>query len=310
MSILRSDRNFYDYHISDIVLFNLKERLSYGLLELGAYTVVDEDESSTYRTLNKVHDRSLGGTGKVYEGVGASWVWQDDVTVPSGYPAIFQPSGVYVNSVFYPTASTSGTYAHYIDYRNGRVIFNSAVTSGTVECNYVANDVAFYMHDEKEWKTFISLADQNYSEIGSISPSGIASVLKSHRVHLPCVFLETVNKDHEALQLGGGEQSVFEIRYHILADNPFLRKTIGDIIDDQIQKVFPIYDIKDAPFPLDYKGRINDDALTYLELADSSSPYFMDKAMIVSSSVNYTTRINDLYIGRVRQKLKMDRYGF
>ena len=60
----------------------------------------------------------------------------------SGVAAPIVNSGIIVDGIFYATASTTGTFARIIDFPDGRVIFNAALSgSPTVEANFSYKEV-------------------------------------------------------------------------------------------------------------------------------------------------------------------------
>jgi hypothetical protein len=308
MSVLKGSKNFYSYEASDTLAYNLKNWLEYGLVEMGAYTPVKFSlATSGYTNLKNVYDERYGGSNRVYEGLGPSWVWESGISPIGTSINPFQVSGVYVNNTFYPSSTTSGSYAHTVDYERGRIIFASGV-SATVKCEYTFRDISVYLSDTPQWKEIITQYLDKYDTLDTSSPSGMASVLKENRVWLPCVVIEVQDRTNSALQLGGGEINTYAVFYHVFSDNAFSAKRLIDTINNQYEKTLTLFDINSAPFPLSYEGSISSGALTYPEVSSRSSPYFWTYGAIISSRGGSMGNLSDVYTGTVVQSIEVARY--
>ncbi|HAI19830.1 MAG TPA: hypothetical protein DCM10_18510, partial [Xanthomarina gelatinilytica] len=122
----------------------LVEYFDWALLDVGNYFNVTLGEISPeghdYSKLRLSSDPNYTN-GQVWEGFRKNWVWQSGVShTPSpmvGDDAVNPGiSGIYVNNQFEPSSGV-GQYAHYVDYYNGRVIFDSAIsTTSKVQVEY------------------------------------------------------------------------------------------------------------------------------------------------------------------------------
>src|SRR5688572_15244515 len=255
MPVLKGSKNFYDYSVTDSLAENLRSMIDYGFVEAGAYTRVtfDSTEASGHTRLYRTTDPRYGDD-RVFEGLGPSWVWESGISPVAGGLAPFPVSGVYVNDIFYPV-STSGDYSHIVDYRHGRVIFDSDIsTSDIITCEYTCREVGVYNADSREWKTIIDEYVPKLSELETLSPSGMAQHLKENRVWLPSIFIEVEDRDNSPLQLGGGEVNEFVVSYHVFSDRAFSARKIADILNDQYQTRIDLYDVNTAPKPYKYNG--------------------------------------------------------
>ncbi|TXT66132.1 MAG: hypothetical protein BAJALOKI3v1_50132 [Promethearchaeota archaeon] len=307
MAVLKGTNEFYDYDLNDMLAYNIKTWLEYGLLEDGAYTNITFDSPvSGYTYLQKTFDPRYGGDGRVYEGLGASWVWESGITTKSTIDNPISISGIYIDSVFYPT-STTGTNAFNIDYANGRVIFDNTVT-GTVQCEYTLRDIEIYLADSPQWKTITDRYFERYNTIGTSQPSGLADTLKEDRVWLPSVYVEVRDRTNEGLQLGGGEYNNCQLFYHIFSDRPFAANKLSDILNNQFQKRLKLFNTNTIPFPLNYNGTLSSGALTYPDLSDRNGNYFWTYAYIENSAGGPIDNIFGLYRAEVRQTFVISRY--
>ena len=135
---LKGFDSVFDATLNNELQDNIVEFLDWALLEKGNYFNVDLGETSPnghdYSRLRLSSDDNFTA-GQVWEGFRENWVWQSGVSY-SPAPIVgadnINPgiSGVYVDSTFYPS-DTTGIYAHYIDYYNGRVVFDAAIPTGT-----------------------------------------------------------------------------------------------------------------------------------------------------------------------------------
>ncbi len=309
MSTLKGNKNFYEYEGSDILAGNLKEFFQYGFTEMGAYTAIKFNlATSGYTNLKRVYDDRYGGFGRVYEGLGPSWVWESGISPIGMSISPFQVSGVYVNNTFYPV-NTSGSHSFVVDYSHGRVIFSSGLIEPTsVKCEYTMRDIAIYMSDSPQWKTMVEEISDRYDELEDLAPSGISTILKEKRVWLPCVIIDVKDRTNKGLQLGGGEYSDYLVFYHVFSDKAFSNKRLADTISNQFQKVLTLYDINQSPQPLRFDGSIANGAQTYPQLANRNGAYFWTFAQIMNTNGGPVDNIFDLYRSECRHSIEVARY--
>jgi hypothetical protein len=308
MSVFKINSDFYKYGVSDILLQNIKSWVSYGFLQLGAYTPITFDSpASGYTNLKRSYDNAFGGSGRVFEGLGGEWVWENVVQHPDDIDPPFQVSGVFVNSTFLPL-DTVGASGYKVDYQNGRVIFNSALASSSqVKCEYTLRDIATYDTDSKEWKTITKDYFERFATLDVHQPSGIASILRDRRVWLPCVAIEVRDRKNDGFQLGGGILSEFSVFYHIFADNSFSNKKIVDILADQQDKVLNLYDVNTAPFSLNFDGTLPSGIATYPVLSNREGAYFNMYARIDQAVGKPVILRSDVHRGEARHSIVVQR---
>lgn len=303
MGILRGQTSFWDnYEVLDIVEHNVINFLSYGLLELGAFTNVEFGSSiSGYTNLQRVYDPRYG-YNKVWETFGPSLIWQSGLATVNNIQPI-NISGLYLNNTFIPKNHV-GPNSYTIDYARGRVIFD-APQSGTVRMEYSFPDVAVYSQSSPQWQ---NLVNGEYEDLENDSPSGLASVIKNNRLWMPSVFVRTADRTNSALQLGGGERNEIGIYYYVFSDKAFAAKKLCDIINNQQFKELTLYNINNIIPPLNYDGSLASGAKTYPQLADRHSPYFWTYGFIEVSRGGLVGEYIDLYRGELLQKMVVDRY--
>jgi hypothetical protein len=311
MPVFKGTKSFYEYEVSDALAYNVKTWLDHGLLETGAFTIVSFSNVATsgLTNLQRVQDERYGGTGRVYEGMG-NWVWEPNIAVvQDNLPQPLVASGVRVNNVFYPTTTTSGTYAHKIDFRDGRVIFNTALPANAqVKCEYTFRDVATYLVDDPQWRTIIEGYTEKFEKLGSVSPSGMAQYLKDERVWLPAVVIEVGDRTNTALQLGGGDINTFDVNYHIFSDKSFSNRRLCDLLNNQFETTLPLFNLKTVPFPYTYEGTVASGALTYPTMSDRNGPYFWDFAFIAATDGGPRTSATNVYRAEISHTISVDRH--
>jgi hypothetical protein len=130
-------------NLSNNLLWGTMDFLQWGFLQVGGFQNI---------TVNPAISGALGGdrfrlrpsndpsyeSGQVWEGFRNDWVWESGFSVDSISP--IRVSGVWVDGSFY--GSGDATYSHYVDYPNGRVVFDTAVgTTSTVQASFTHRTV-------------------------------------------------------------------------------------------------------------------------------------------------------------------------
>ena len=290
---------------------NLKWYMDWGLLNIGGWTDVNRPTSGAwggdYSSLRAVQDPSYTN-GQVWESARKDWVWEtgqlyeDDGTPYSG----IQISGAYINDTFYSTGDA--TYGHYIDYPNGRVVFNTAIpTTASVEVDYSYRNVQVYIADQAPWwdeVQFDSLRvdDSSYSVAGS----GAWGVLANHRVQLPAVIIEAVpRRRFTPYQLGDTSQFVRQdVLFHIVAENRWWRNQLVDIVSFQKDESIWLYNSNtlalSGAFPLDYRGMKVGAPLNYNDVVTNTNYRYLRSRMIDMSVTEMQSYNSRLHEGTVR----------
>lgn len=252
---------------------NLTSWIRHSLLEIGDYFNVYISSSGAYGG-NQSHLRlseAPGYTkGRVWEGFRKDWIWESGVEKTPSPIAI---SGVWVNGTFYPT-STSGAFAHKIDYTNGRVIFTTAIAStSTVKCEH---SFRFYHVSDAEAPWFRKLQLNSFrldDKQFHTYASGIWSIPPQNRLQLPAVVVDAVPQ--VVFQAGRGIGSLDRevdqvVDFHIIAENKFDRDNFHDILIAQWQKTILLFDKnlmeEQNGFPLNNDGTLSSNPKTYPQL--------------------------------------------
>jgi hypothetical protein len=290
---------------------NIVEFLDWALLEKGNYQSVSINEvspnGSDYSKL-KLSSNPNYAIGKAWEGFRQNWVWQSGVSYSPAptvgtnktIPGI---SGVYVNNTFY-SSSTTGVYAHKVDYFNGRVIFNSPIPTGSkVQAEYSYKYINVIYANSLPWLREVQYRTSDVPAGFNTPDKGDFSIPAEMRVQLPAIAVEIVPKrTFVGYQLGGGQFVGTDVLFHCLAEDEFTRNKLVDIISLQNDKTIYLFNsntiASSGAFPLDYLGTPVSGALQYPDLIDK---YFRGSLRLKNAMVQGMDLINtNFYAGIVR----------
>ena len=184
-----SDGGFGGFELTDQLNYNIKWFLDWNFLNHGAYGIYEYNSSSWYdddeSKLHPVSDERYE-QGRVWEGVGRSWVWESGVSLSSGAVDPFRVSGVYIDGDFY-SINSSGINRHHVDYLNGRIIFDEPKSADDdIRAEYVRRSVHVGFADSSEFRVMMLNAVEEFWT--DSLPSGTTS--REHQIWLPSIFSE------------------------------------------------------------------------------------------------------------------------
>jgi hypothetical protein len=301
-----------DSTLTNDITENLISYLDYNLLQMGNFESVSVPATGVYGGLDSrlrpVPDPRFA-TGRVWATFHPNLVWESGVgaytSTDSAYPGV---SGVYVNSVFYPSSGV-GTYAHYIDHINGRVVFDTPVAStGIVECAYSYKYCTVQRANGLPW--FKQIQENVRSDGDFVGQSGLYEILPEDRVVLPLIGIELGGRSLTPYQLGGGQIVITSFYCHCIAEDSYTRDALVDAVTYQAKASFHMYDlneINDADaFPLDYRGVPNSGALTYPNLVTN---YGGRTVYISDATLDSVYTLGQLSVGTVKITTSVIHYG-
>jgi hypothetical protein len=310
---LKGFDNIHDYGITNNIQDSLVEFFDWALLEKANYFNVTKGElSPNGQDMSRLRPVVSGAfpAGKVWEGFRSNWVWQSGISV-SGYdaplvgtnPDMPGISGVYVNNTFYPS-STSGTFAHRVDYFGGKVIFNNPIPSGSnVQAEFSYKHINVVYADNVPWLREIQQRTKFPSSQFQDNSNGPWAVSNESRLQLPCIAIEVVpTRRFKPYQIGGGQWIYTDVIFHCIAEDGGTRNVLIDIVSMQNSRnIFSIDgDRLDAEkkFPIDKYGSPVPSALLYPELINN---YGAGRFRLVEAKVeNMEMLQGDLFGGVVR----------
>ena len=266
-------------NLSNNLLLGVQDFLGWGFLNVGAFQNISRspavsgsysDKHSRYRL--RASDDPSYEAGQVWEGFRNDWVWESGFKHENIKP--IQVSGVWIGDYFY--SPTDASYSHYVDYPNGRIVFDYAIPpSKKVEANFTHRTVGITLSSEKFVQELMyDSFDVEDLDSYLISSSGTRNQLGQRRLQLPIVALELVqSRKSQGYQLGGGRIVKNDILFHVFADNEFEKNNIRDAIVNQDEKVIYLPDRglmktnKKYPLQLDSLGSPVKNSKSYADLA-------------------------------------------
>ena len=279
-------KGFTDIHsstLSNDIQDGLVEYLDWALLDKGNFFNVTLGEvspnGSDYSKLRLSSNDSYS-SGQVWEGFRKNWVWQSGITVDgmdsplvSSDPNHLGVSGVYVNDTFQPSSGV-GEYAHRIDHFHGRVIFDSAIPTGSkVQATFSYKHINIVYANSVPWLREIQTSTlQPNSNFNEVSKGGW-DIPPETRLQLPAIAVEIVpTRRFKGYQLGGGQWVFSDVIFHCIAEDEYTRNQMVDIISLQNDKTINLFNSNvinsSGDFPLDYNGSPVPSALRYPDLIE------------------------------------------
>ena len=280
MGYLNKIKNMGDSTVSSLIQDNLIEFYDWGMLDAGGFFNISIPTSGQFggdkHKLRLVDDPRYI-SGQVWEGFRSNWVWQSGLSCETQpktltrlkpdpvYPnSLHTPgiSGVFIDGGFQP-ASGVGIYKHHIDYPNGRVVFDSAISTAstvTAEFSYKWTKVTRASEDffrEVQYRS--ERADGDFT----LEASGDWSQLAETRLQLPSIAVEVVkNRSFAPHSLGSLTHYVnTDDLFHVLTEDDYERDKLLDVISFQEEKVQPMFDsdriARSGVLPLDYRGMVD-----------------------------------------------------
>jgi hypothetical protein len=268
-------------HIGDSALLeqiehNIISFFDWGCLQIGGfynYTIPSSGHyGGDFTNLRLVKDRNYND-GQVWESARSNWIWE------SGVQYNYQPiaiSGIYVNNTFYPT-SESGVYSYHINYPEGRIVFDTAIsTSSSVKLEYSNKQISWLPSNTPYFRELLYESFRVDDSSYNTAASGMWSVLSQNRIQLPAVIVEAIpRRTFTPMNIGSLHQSVTnDVLFHIFAEESFSRNQLVDIITLQADKTIYLYDLArmeaEQAFPLNYLGDKTNNPKTYPQLVAAS----------------------------------------
>lgn len=283
----------------------------WSMLDVGGYRNISSSGASGLYGGNMANLRSVTdpnySDGQVWESMRSNWVWESGINRTGVQPTV--ASGVYVTGVFYPTASTTGTYAHKINFPLGRIVFNNPISTGlAIKASYSYREVNF-VQSKEIWFTellYNSLNVQRTDFLASPGQGGAYEHLSQARRQMPAVGVELVNRRGSTpYEIGSLVQTVHQdVLFYILAENETDRNQISDILTGQNDKSLLLPDIAKMkadnryPLDLDYAGSMVANPLCYPKIV---TDFGTTLVRISNTSAQTMDTINSwLYRGVVR----------
>lgn len=308
---LKGFNTVFDATLNNEIQDGLVEYFDWALLEKGNYFNVTRGELSPsgqdYSRL-RLSSNDNYSLGKVWEGFRKNWIWQSGISFSpapivgtnNAKPGI---SGVYVNDVFYPS-TTSGAYAHYVDYTNGKIVFDNAIPSGSkVQAEHSYKWINIVYADAVPWLNEVQSKTLEPGSTFLQKDKGTYNIPPEARLQLPAIAIELVpSRTFKSYQLGGGQWVYTDVLFHCIAEDEYTRNKLVDIVSLQSDKNIELFNSNlintSGAFPIDYRGTPVSGALRYPDLVDKFNGGLLRITNVNVQQMNMIN--NNLYGGVVR----------
>ena len=205
-------------------------------------------------------------TGRAWEGIRSDWVWESGIDYGTQPISI---SGIFVNNTYYPNTS-NGVSGYKILYPEGKIVFNNPIaTTSAVKCAHSYRNVRISSSDTNWFQQLhfnsFSGDDIQFSQKGS----GVWDTLAMNRIQLPAIVLESLPAvSMKPYELGSINRTHYQdVFMHVVAETPWDRKQLHDIITNQYQKRIMLINKKklltENKYPLSFDGTIAPSGISY-----------------------------------------------
>ena len=298
--------NVQDSTLSNILLDNFIALYDWGFLDRGQFYNIEIPESGIYggdrHKLRPAEDPNYSD-GQVWEGYRQNWVWESGISATTEQPISI--SGVFVDNTFYATGNVTKPF--YIDYPNGRVVFDTAITStSTVQLEYSHKWVQVVPAQGVPWFRQIQQRSFRNEEDFQVSSSGGWVQLGQTRIQLPAVAIEVVPaRSMQGYQLGGGQWINSDLVFYVISENHWECTNLMDSIlyqNDRTVHLFnPTAVAISGVFPFNYRNELNENAIPSGLYPNMIDDFYYNRCWISESRGNEISQLSpDLYVGSTR----------
>jgi hypothetical protein len=208
------------------------------------------------------------------------WVYDKSIASAKAVPSISGDGG----------ALTAGESGMIVDYENGRVLFNSSVsTSANISGGYSVKNFNTYVSNQNEESLIIEgkykLNARYTRELTYVQP---------YEEVVPAVFLSTTTTTNEPFAFGGTDNTITQINAVAFAENTYQLDGILSIFADSSKEVF-----KNIPYtgaPLDEFGDVKSSYSTGYDYNNVANNYPTDICFIQNTTVSKISDRMDKFI--------------
>lgn len=263
---------------------NMELWLNHIFIQDGFYNNISVGEVDYYGNdlslmTNTVEDPTFSIPGQTWQSSFKEWVHESGVSsTDNTYPSPLIASGVWVDGTFYPRYSYmpgyNATYAHTIDFRNGRIIFDTPIsTSSTVQASFSYKDISVDFADEFEAENRPLLVETSLKD--NPWQTGVERYPSYNARTLPLVLIDMRSSDSQGYELGNGTE-ILNMRgfLHIWSRDNFMKDMIEDSILERQRSVIAGINFNSTPFPLDSLGDKNLSYTSFSTYSNVWSPNF------------------------------------
>ena len=239
------------------LLINLKMLFDSTFLRDGHYTNVAQGDIVAGTDVSLLIKDTTESGMSVWQSPYQEWVYESGITLNdapfiSGLPQPTRATGVYINGVYTEQSAGISGLNFYIDYINGRVIFDSDIPDDSViQADYAYRHFRMdifnkYTIPDIQYYTDHELKDNPWSNGNVEYPTGAERVGA-----IPAVFIEVGESDNQVYELGNRSRIKTQMMdCHVYTQNDAERDVAMDLLDSRWHIHMPFIDFNYAPLPL------------------------------------------------------------
>lgn len=192
------------------------------------FLMVKGEAYKTYTTkLYNYTDDRLGGSKVVYGAPYKQWVYDQSITGAT------IPTGFTIDGVSVPT----GTSGMQVDFDNGRIIFDSGVSTGlNITGTYSVKEINSYITDQPEDNLII---ENKYITNSRFTVT--EDYIKPYNPVTPCIFASIEDMDNTPFAFGGEDETLARVKAVAFCENLYqldgLLSVFADSFNECLTKI-------------------------------------------------------------------------
>jgi hypothetical protein len=297
-----------DASLSEVLMENFVGFYDWGLLDAGQYYNIHAPQSGIYggeRHKLRIVDDPNYNSGQIWEAYRQNWVWEGSGNIDGTIEQPIDISGVYVDNSFYATGNVTKPF--YIDHTNGRVVFDSSVSStSSVHLEYSHKSVQVVPSQGIPWFRQIQQGSFRSDDGFQVAASGGWAQLGQTRIQLPALAVEVVPATSlKPYALGGGQWVHSDVLFYVIAENHWECTNLMDIVVMQNDRTLNLFDPTEVglsgAFPFNYRNELVGHANPSGLYPNLVANYNYSKCWVFDSRGAGITQLTpELYIGTAR----------
>ena len=275
------------YRLSSQLRFNIKNHLDRLFIQNGLYFTV---ASGQFDVSGERADVLRRVNGRLYESHVNEWIYENDASGIAPYNA-FVASGIYIDNTFHPKGS--GIYKPRIDYRNGRVFFDSNVPStASVYATFSYKHIDIGFPDTRRVSQIFSTVKDSIDFTQNSYPSGFQE-------QLPIVVIDVQKRISRPFSLGGGKTHDTLVVLHVVSNTSTEVEQIVDILtESSFNKTIIGVDFNKTPQIFTQLGDLSNSYKNYTQL-QGNLLYRFTNLFIQNAQLIKIEEIRGVWIARV-----------
>lgn len=279
-------KSLSDYSLIAQVEENLHAYLNHGFLSIGGFVNCISGTGLYKQVDTKVTEAPVVGytKGTVWETNHKDWVYETGISYNGSYPT--PVTGIYVNNIFLPSPTGSGSYGYSLNYPNGQITFKKSIPpTSNIRLNYSYKKVQVYKASTINWW-------------GEFKSAVYSDLPNEYAIHTPAIIIEPAPRT-QMIPYQLGDRSFFtdqDFLLYIFGESIVESNNIADIIRFQKERTLLTYDInkviKSGVYPINFDGSINNSGQSYGSLlVNHSGPQLFLKNITQIGMETYSKKL-------------------